>query len=815
LCLILAGCGSSTVDPTAVDPLESLRASLRQTVSIDWQEKPLDEALEELSERYGIRIEIDRPGLQDSGVQGNVKVSLRVRDIQLKSALQLALDEFGLSYIWREQGIEITSWDKAHEELTWRVYPTADVAFDESQTSELADIVVGDDATLPRWISDLIAPESWSGQGGPGRCVMHPGSLWIQQRRDVHEQIEEFFEQLRWLAEPELQRGTAAQRITLPPPDLWATPAEQAIYKALDQPVSIDLSRPPKETLRELSARLNINIVYDQRGLEDVAADKHLDIGSPYDIDKGESLVDVPFRLALDLLLSTVDHQCSWTVRHETLLITNRDQTKARLIRPYRVRGSDYMLLGHWDLTETDASGVKLLDDLADSLDPDSWERQGGPGRGITTQDGFIVAQRLDVHERIRNLLEQLDRGLDPHVVNYDEREASPDARRLLDLLEQPAAADYSDGKRTLSEILKDLQTRFRLPNVYFDKESLADIGVLPKEHHPRLRVKNIALAALLNLLLEPLELDWHVRDNVLIITSRMRPDAERHLTTSVYRAPSLIDDPGRCVDLVSEHIEPESWEIKGGPGTIHWVSGVLVVSQSMNRHREVRRVLRQIDSFFDAPPDATFQLAYTSAERRVLEALDRPITYRCKQQHLQQAVAEVARLAGIENVEYDRAVRDNLDGAWHVTADVSGEPAAEVLTDLLKSHSLGWAIHDEVLWITTKGADDAMICSFCHVPAGILTALRSAYPKMDGDWQRIEERLYPLLMAEIEPSTWMENGGHGKLDVLPLPDGKSFGLVISQSPAVHREVRKFLADAPQLRKLLNELKLNEDEAKP
>src|SRR5262245_46389962 len=53
---LVAGCGHP-VDPSIVDPFQQLREKLSQTLTVDWDDVPLETALRELGDRCGLPVE--------------------------------------------------------------------------------------------------------------------------------------------------------------------------------------------------------------------------------------------------------------------------------------------------------------------------------------------------------------------------------------------------------------------------------------------------------------------------------------------------------------------------------------------------------------------------------------------------------------------------------------------------------------------------------------------------------------------------------------------------------------------------------------
>ena len=134
--------------------------------------------------------------------------------------------------------------------------------------------------------------------------------------------------------------------------------------------------------------------------------------------------------------------------------------------------------------------------------------------------------------------------------------------------------------------------------NVVLDEVGLTEVGVTMKSTI-NLRVKDVRLSTVLDLMLEPLNLGYVAQDEVLKITSRERLAGP--LITKVYSLPDLVQ-ARRHVDgnegeelerirlLVQETIDPNSWSHAGGRGhcQVHEGTVALVIRQTLAAHQEI-----------------------------------------------------------------------------------------------------------------------------------------------------------------------------------------------------------------------------------
>ena len=92
-------------DPKVV----SIKAKLKEPISLNIDKQPLNEALKFISDYSGLNIVPDARGLADEGLAPNSPVSLTVNNISMRSALSLLLKPLGLTYKIENEVILITS----------------------------------------------------------------------------------------------------------------------------------------------------------------------------------------------------------------------------------------------------------------------------------------------------------------------------------------------------------------------------------------------------------------------------------------------------------------------------------------------------------------------------------------------------------------------------------------------------------------------------------------------------------------------------------------------------------------------------------
>ncbi len=225
----------------------------------DFQQTPLSEVIDFLRDATGVNIVVDWRGLELSGITSNEPVTLRLEGVRFRSALNLLMQQLGLTYSIRDDVLLITTPLRDQGRLISRVYDVADLVvpirtlpkivtpmgifnWPDAQTGgagampfvmpnqPLAQVGVGgssydgqsafggtgtepagtagpqpaqaiDFDTLIELIKSTVAPDTWEDAGGAGTIAEFPGnlSLVISQTQEVHDQIRDLLQQLRRL----------------------------------------------------------------------------------------------------------------------------------------------------------------------------------------------------------------------------------------------------------------------------------------------------------------------------------------------------------------------------------------------------------------------------------------------------------------------------------------------------------------------------------------------------------------------------------------------------------------------------------------
>ena len=321
--------------------------------------------------------------------------------------------------------------------------------------------------------------------------------------------------------------------------------SEQKILSALGGKTELEyVDQPLVDVVEHLKERHGIEIQFDEKALTDAGVGKDTPITRNV---KGTTLAS-----ALDLMLGQLD--LSYTIHDEVLLLTSKTAAEAMLsTKTYPVA----------DLLVADASAVggarngdyqSLIELITSSIAPTTWNEVGGPGtiQASRVAEAIVISQTFRTHREIENLLTDLRTVRRAHVAD------------------QPKAA---------KEAVQDDQTFYvkvyRLSDAWF--RSMAMLGGMGG-----------------------------------VQSTNAQPPANQPADQEPPKAPKDVQpqfggmgaSPANCSHLTAEDlvkaiaavIEPESWDISGGGGSIRAFDNRLLVRQTRPVHRQIEQLLREME---------------------------------------------------------------------------------------------------------------------------------------------------------------------------------------------------------------------------
>lgn len=189
-----------------------IEKALDEPTEIECIEIPLSDLVEYLRTKHKLEIALDHKALAESGIALDTPITRHLKNVSLRSALDLILRELNLAWLVRDEVLLITTTEMAETLHETRVYPVEDlIARDAEALSKEAAY-----EKLMETIVTTVEPNTWSEVGGAGAIKALPvGMLVISQTYGVHQQIADVLLAIRTAYRQSPVASTAGDRTTL------------------------------------------------------------------------------------------------------------------------------------------------------------------------------------------------------------------------------------------------------------------------------------------------------------------------------------------------------------------------------------------------------------------------------------------------------------------------------------------------------------------------------------------------------------------------------------------------------------------------
>ena len=171
----------------------AIMEALARPISVDFENNTLSSVLEYLGKAMGQDIVTDKQALEEVGATYETMVKLKLRNVTARTALRKILADLNLTYVVKNQSIQVTSIARAKEMVTTRTYYIGDLAGVANpnlppalnQLQMLQNI-----AMIVNSITTQIDPQSWRNNNpdAPGTITFDPitMTLIVKQTAEVH-----------------------------------------------------------------------------------------------------------------------------------------------------------------------------------------------------------------------------------------------------------------------------------------------------------------------------------------------------------------------------------------------------------------------------------------------------------------------------------------------------------------------------------------------------------------------------------------------------------------------------------------------------
>jgi hypothetical protein len=174
----------------------ALVKALNSVLSVDYQEKPFKDVLEDLQKRTGQAIIVDEASRKESNTDYSDPVSLKLNKVLFRTVLRKVLADQGLTFVVQEGTIQVVTTAKAREMMTTRTYPISDLVAPSGFANQFGPFIaraqmLNNVQTMISMIQNSVDPTIWQQNGGNGSVQFYePGmALIIRAPTEFHYQL--------------------------------------------------------------------------------------------------------------------------------------------------------------------------------------------------------------------------------------------------------------------------------------------------------------------------------------------------------------------------------------------------------------------------------------------------------------------------------------------------------------------------------------------------------------------------------------------------------------------------------------------------
>ncbi len=165
--------------------------ALKTPITVDFNNDTFSSVVEYLQKITGVAILVDKQALEEANVTYDTPVTLRLPKVSTRTVLKRLLADVGLTYVIKDEAIQVTTPARAREMMVVRTYYVGDLLGTANPflNAVLNDIQASQAiATIIQSVQSQVDPQSWSVNGGPGSVVYDPirMSLIIKNSAEVH-----------------------------------------------------------------------------------------------------------------------------------------------------------------------------------------------------------------------------------------------------------------------------------------------------------------------------------------------------------------------------------------------------------------------------------------------------------------------------------------------------------------------------------------------------------------------------------------------------------------------------------------------------
>lgn len=174
--------------------------ALESPLTFDFVETSLCDVAAFVATECQINVVVDHKALDDVGIEEDVPITFRVKEMRVRHALTHILRDLELRWVCRDHALVITTPEEAESELLTVAYPVADLLGKTLRTDLFDDpLRLWNHDDVIELATSIVAPQTWDCVGGPGSVDScgHIDVLLVSQTVDVHEEMADLFGKVR------------------------------------------------------------------------------------------------------------------------------------------------------------------------------------------------------------------------------------------------------------------------------------------------------------------------------------------------------------------------------------------------------------------------------------------------------------------------------------------------------------------------------------------------------------------------------------------------------------------------------------------
>jgi hypothetical protein len=173
---------------------KAIMDALKTPITVDFNNDTFSSVIEYLQKVTGVAILVDKQALEEANITYDTPVTLRLPKVSTRTVLKRLLADLGLTYIIKDEAIQVMTPARAKEMMVIRTYYVGDLLgtanpFLNAALNNLQAVQAIN--TIIQTVQTEVDPQSWSINGGNGSVVYDPirMSLIIKNSAEIHSML--------------------------------------------------------------------------------------------------------------------------------------------------------------------------------------------------------------------------------------------------------------------------------------------------------------------------------------------------------------------------------------------------------------------------------------------------------------------------------------------------------------------------------------------------------------------------------------------------------------------------------------------------